>query len=361
MKILIAPDSFKGSASATQVAAALAEGWRSVRADDNLVTLPQADGGEGTLEAIAGSANWQWRQTQVCGPHGRPVSARWLLHDDGRAVAELAESSGIALMPRLDPWGATSRGLGEVIAAALAAGATSVQVGLGGSASTDGGAGLLMALGLEAFDARGNPIGDGARGLAEMKHIDPVGLPPLPRDGVEILVDTEAPLYGPRGAAAVFGPQKGATAEDISSLDEGLRRWARLLAEAGFAADPEQPGAGAAGGAGFGLLAWGAQAVSGSQRIGALTGLHEQLSAADVVVTGEGRFDDTSLGGKLVGHVLSAARGADVAAVVVAGQVATTADVSTVSLTELAGTAEAAIGDPLRWLRAAGAVAAQRV
>lgn len=360
MKVVIAPDSFKGSASATEVASALAAGWCSVRGGDDVVLLPQADGGEGTLEAIAASADWRWRQTEVCGPHGRPVSARWLLHDDGRAVAELAETSGIAMMPRLDPWGATSRGLGEVIAAALAAGAVSVQVGLGGSASTDGGAGMLMALGLRAFDARGHPISDGASGLAELESVDIEGLLALPPHGVEILVDTEAPLYGPRGAAVVFGPQKGATAEDIAGLDEGLRRWARLLAEAGLTAEVEQPGAGAAGGVGFGLLAWGAEAVSGSQRIGALTGLDEHLAAADVVVTGEGRFDDTSWGGKLVGHVLAAARNAGVAPVVVAGQVATTAAVPTVSLTELAGTTQAAIGDPLRWLRDAGAVAAQR-
>lgn len=361
MKVLIAPDSFKGSASAAEVAAALAHGWRSMRGDDEIVLLPQADGGEGTLEAIATAGAWHWRQREVHGPDGRRVPARWLLDDDGRAVVELAESSGIALLPRLDPWRADSRGLGEVIAAALAAGARSVQVGLGGSASTDGGAGVLMALGLKAFDDGGNPIGVGARGLAELAHVDAEGLAALPPGGVELLADTEAPLYGPRGAAAVFGPQKGATPEDIAGLDSGLRRWAQALSAAGLAADPEQPGAGAAGGVGFGLLAWGATTTSGSQRIAALTGLPRHLADADVVVTGEGRFDDTSLGGKLVGHVLAAAEQAGTAAVVVAGQVAAQCTVPTVSLTELAGSGDAAIGDPLRWLHAAGAVAAQRV
>lgn len=361
MKVVIAPDSFKGSASATEVAGALAQGWRSVRGDDDLVLLPQIDGGEGTLEAIAESAPWRWQHAEVSGPDGRPVRARWLRHDDGRAVVELAESSGIALMTQLDPWGASSRGLGEVIAAALAAGATSVQVGLGGSASTDGGAGVLAALGLVAVDAGGNPIEAGARGLTQVDHVDAEGLSSLPPRGVELLVDTEAPLYGPRGAAAVFGPQKGATDRDVAALDEALRRWARALTEAGLVADPQRPGAGAAGGVGFGLLAWGATAVSGSRRIGEITGLPEGLATADVVVTGEGRFDDTSLGGKLVGHVLSAAAAAGAAPVVVAGQVATQCAVPTVSLTELAGSAEAAMREPLRWLHAAGAAAARAV
>lgn len=361
MKVLIAPDSFKGSATATEVATALAEGWRSVHDGDDIVTVPLADGGEGTLEAIAASADWCWRHAEVHGSNGRPVRARWLIDDFGRAVIELAESSGIALMPALDPWRATSRGLGEVISVALAAGARSVQIGLGSSASTDGGAGVLIALGLRAFDTDGAPIRDGARGLLDIARIDADGLPALPAGGVQLLVDTEAPLCGPTGAAAVFGPQKGATPRDTVDLDAGLQRWALALAAAGLAPDPTRAGAGAAGGVGFGLMAWGATTVSGSQRIAELTGLHEHLRAADVVLTGEGRFDDTSLTGKLVGHVLSTAGSADVGAIVVAGQVAADCSVPTVSLADLAGSAEAAIADPLRWLRSAGAVAAQRV
>lgn len=362
MKVLIAPDSFKGSASAAQVAEALARGWSAVRTGDDVVALPQADGGEGTCEAVATSGDWRWRRTDVDGPDGRPVSARWLLGDDGRrAVIELAESSGIALLDRLEPWRADTRGLGQVIEAALAAGARSVQIGLGGSGSTDGGAGALMALGLGAFDVSGHPIGRGADGLRSVAYVDTAGLVPLPPEGVELLVDTAAPLRGPRGAAAVFGPQKGATPDDVPRLDDVLTRWARILNAAGLHADPGAAGAGAAGGAGFGLMAWGAAAASGAQRIAALTGLDDQLATAELVLTGEGRFDGTSWTGKLVGHVLGAAERHAVPAMVVAGQVAAQCTVPTVSLTEIAGSAEAAMADPLHWLVAAGSSAAQRV
>lgn len=360
MRVLIAPDSFKGSAGAAEVAEALAAGWNSVRTGDTVVSLPQADGGEGTLAAVVATGSWRWRQTMVDGPDGRAVQARWLLDADGRALVELAESSGIALMPRLDPWHAGTRGLGQVIDAALRAGARSIQIGLGSSASTDGGAGVLMALGLKAFDTCGAPIAEGAHGLRDVHRVDVDGLAAPPPGGVEILVDTAAPLTGPQGAAAVFGPQKGATADDIARLDDGLSGWARCLAAAGLHADPDCAGAGAAGGVGFGLLAWGARAVSGSQRIAAITGLEDQLAAADVILTGEGRFDGTSWTGKLVGHVLAEAGQVGVPAVVVAGQVADSAGVPAISLTDLAGSAEAAMADPRRWLHAAGSAAARR-
>ena len=362
MKVLIAPDSFKGTASATQVADALAQGWSAVRGDDEVITLPQADGGEGTCAAVAASGDWRWHRTSVDGPDGRPVSARWLLgHDGRRAVIELAEPCGIALLERLDPWRADTHGLGRLIGAAVDAGARSVQIGLGGSASTDGGAGALMALGLKAFDASGQPIARGAHGLRTVAYVDPDGLVPPPPDGIELLVDTAAPLHGPQGAATVFGPQKGATPVDVEQLDDGLLRWARILDAAGLHADPGTPGAGAAGGTGFGLMAWGAVAASGAQRIAALTGLEAQLATVDLIVTGEGRFDGTSWTGKLVGQVLEAAARHGVPAVVVAGQVAARCAVPTVSLTDIAGSAAAAMADPLHWLCAAGTAAAQHV
>ncbi|MGN7779185.1 glycerate kinase [Mycolicibacterium sp. 22603] len=363
MRVLIAPDSFKGTATAIEVAEALAAGWKAVRDNDDIVVLPQADGGEGTLSAVAASAPWQWRRTVVDGPDGRTVSARWLLDSSGRhprAVVELAESSGIALMARLDPWRADSRGLGQLIDAAIRAGARSVQVGLGGSASTDGGAGALMALGLNAFDRRGHPIDAGAAGLRGVDRVEVDGLVPLPPGGVEILVDTAAPLTGPHGAAAVFGPQKGAVPADIALLDDGLLRWSGALRAAGLHADPDGPGAGAAGGAGFGLLAWGATAASGSERMATITGLDDRLPQADLLITGEGRFDGTSWMGKLVGHLLTTADRIGVPAVVVAGQVTGETDVSTLSLTELAGSTEAAMTDPRRWLHAAGSAVARR-
>jgi len=362
VKVLIAPDSFKGTASATEVAETLGRGWSAVRAGDDVVALPQADGGEGTCAAVAASGEWRWHQTEVDGPDGRRVLARWLFDRDGqRAVIELAEPSGIALLDRLDPWRADTRGLGQVIGAALSAGARSLQIGLGGSASTDGGAGALMALGLRAFDASGRPVSPGAHGLRTVTEVDTGGLAPLPPGGVQLLVDTAAPLHGPQGAAAVFGPQKGATPADVEQLDDGLTRWARILNAAGLHADADAPGAGAAGGAGFGLMSWGATATSGAQRISELTGLDDHLRTADLVLTGEGRLDDTSWTGKLVGHVLDAAARHGLPALVVAGQVAGRCPVPALSLSDIARSAAAATADPLRWLQAAGSAAAQRL
>lgn len=360
MKVLIAPDSFKGTATAAEVAEALAAGWNAVRDSDDVLTLPQADGGEGTLAAVAASGSWSRQQTVVDGPDGRPVMATWLLGTEDRAVVELAESSGIALMPQLDPWRAGTRGLGQVIDAALQAGARSIQVGLGGSASTDGGAGVLIALGLKAFDSRGVPIDDGAHGLRDVTRVEVDGLAPLPSGGVEILVDTTAPLIGPHGAAAVFGPQKGARCAEVGRFDEGLLRWSRVLAAAGMVADPTSASTGAAGGVGFGLMAWGASAESGSERIASITGLYEEKQQADLLITGEGRFDGTSWTGKLVGHLLSAAEKAGVPAVVVAGQVSAGAGVPIISLSEMAESPAAAMADVRRWLHAAGSAAARR-
>lgn len=344
MRVLIAPDSFKGSADAAAVASALCDGWRAVRPHDDVVELPQADGGEGTLEIIAAAGTWHWHGTEATGPDGRRRWARWIANDRGEAVIELAESSGIALMDRLAPMTATSRGVGEVIAAALNAGAHSLRVALGGSASTDGGAGALVALGLSCHDT-----------------VDAAQLRALPPGGVELLVDTAAPLFGPHGAAHVFGPQKGADQLQVRALDERLRGWSRALAAAGLVVDPTAAGAGAAGGVGFGLATWGATFTSGADRIAELSGLADAVPAADVVLAGEGRFDRTSLNGKVVGRILDRCSLTGVRALVIAGQVATDVDGPALSLTDLAGSPEAAIGEPLRWLRAAGARAAAAV
>lgn len=338
MRVVIAPDSFKGSLDARSVAEAIADGWRSVRPDDDLVLLPQADGGEGTLGAVAAAIPGAVRQPvgEVTGPDGRPVPGEWLQLPDGTAVVELAQSSGIALMSTLDPLGATTRGLGEVIAAALRAGATSLMIGLGGSASTDGGEGALDAL----------------------TGIEP---PPL---GVTVLTDVTAPLLGPTGAAGVFGPQKGATAADIVILEQRLRDWA-----AGFDADPMTPGAGAAGGTAFGFFAaWNATIEPGSHTIATLTKLSEHLSNADVLITGEGSFDDTSYTGKVVGHALERAQEDNVARIIaIAGRFATEPHlpdgraVASISLSALAGSTEAALADPTHWLISASQQAAKNV
>jgi glycerate kinase len=357
MRVVIAPDSLKGSLDAGPASDAIAAGWRSVRPGDELVPLPQADGGEGTLAAIAAAVPGARVEDAgpVTGPDGRPVEGHWLTLPDGTAVVELAQPSGLPLMTRLDALGATTRGLGEVIARALDGGPRALVVGLGGSASTDGAAGALAALGLRLLDADDRELPEGGGALPRLARVDRSGLRAAPAGGVRLLSDVTAPLLGPAGAAAVFGPQKGATPDDIALLDAGLARYAELLG-----GDPESPGAGAAGGAGYGFLAaWGATIEPGSQAIAELTGLAAAIPDADVVLTGEGRFDDTSRTGKVVGNVLTLVAGTAARAGVIAGRVDADPGCWSASLTELAGSAEAAIGDPARFLAAAGAAAAR--
>jgi glycerate kinase len=371
MRVVVAPDSFKGSLDAAAVASAIGSGWRAARPTDELVLLPQADGGEGTLDAIASAVpGATWRDAgAVTGPDGRAVAGRWLALPDGTAVVELASSSGLPLMASPDPLGATTRGLGEVITTALAAGATALVVGLGGSASTDGGAGALRALGLSLRDAAGDPLPEGGGSLSRLASVSRAALLPPPRGGVRLLSDVGASLLGPNGAAAVFGPQKGATPSDVAELERGLARFAELLgAESGGQtgrAAAEVPGAGAAGGTGYGFLAvWGAEIEAGSAAIAALTGLPAAAASADVILTGEGRFDATSVTGKVVGHVLSLPRAERAPRRgVIAGSFAVTAPdpIWTASLVDLAGSLDAALADPARWLYAAGIAAAREL
>ncbi|GAA3952409.1 glycerate kinase [Gordonia caeni] len=357
LRVIVAPDSFKGTADAGAVAGALAEGWRHVRPVDRVTLLPQADGGEGTLDALAvATEGARWHTVaDVCGPDHRPVSARWLELPGGIGVAELAESSGLPMMTDLDPAGATSRGLGEVIAAALDHGVQGLVIGLGGSASTDAGAGVLAALGFEFFDGRGDPVDPRTAGdLARITDVASERARSLPPGGVEVLTDTLAPLTGPTGAAHTFGAQKGADAVMRAELDELVSGFAAVVGPArGIAAD--EPGAGAAGGVGFALRAWGGALVPGAQRINELSRLTAAVRDADLVITGEGRFDATSETGKLVGTVLELCRAHAVRTVVIAGQLAAPVPDLGISLSEVAGSAEAARLRPLRYARAAAA------
>ncbi|AEA28998.1 glycerate kinase (plasmid) [Pseudonocardia dioxanivorans CB1190] len=354
MRIVIAPDSFKGSVSASAVAAAVGHGWREVRSGDEIVHIPLADGGEGTLDTIASNDRGALRRTRtVTGPDGRPVDAGWLELDDGTAVVELATACGLPLMGRLDPLGADTTGLGELLYAATDAGACRLIVALGGSASTDGGTGALTALGARFLDAHGDPLPPGGGALAALADVDLSGLRPAPAGGVLCLVDVTAPLLGPFGAAAVFGPQKGATPDDITTLEQGLGRLAAF-----FRGAPAAPGSGAAGGTAYGLAsAWDARLSGGATTIAEFAGLRRALEGADLVVTGEGRLDTQSLMGKVVGHVLDTATGLGVAAALVVGQVAVPPPPGVrrcVELAQLAGTAAAAQDEPVRWLTAAG-------
>lgn len=351
MRVVIAPDSLKGTATAVDVAGAVRDGWLTERPDDDLVLVPMADGGEGTLDAFAvAHPDAERVPVRVTGPDGEPVDTHWLRLPDGRAVVELAATSGLPLLGGvLRPETATSRGFGESIAAALDAGATGLVLGIGGSASTDGGRPVLEALGLDAGGAGG--AGGAASAAAG-------GLRPLPPGGVVVLTDVVSPLLGPTGAAAVFGPQKGLAVDRIGAVDARLAEWAARFP----AVDPTTPGAGAAGGVGFGLLAWGATLVPGARAVADLLGLPGLLGGADVVVTGEGRFDEQSAAGKVPSVVLSLrdAHASAASALLVAGEVdapldAFRAAASLVVLaTQTTGEPDDALRDPLRFATVAG-------
>jgi glycerate 2-kinase len=359
VRVLLAPDSFKGSATAAAAAAALARGWLAQRPADQVTCLPLADGGEGTLDVLAATApGARWHQAVVTGPGGAPVDCAWL-ELPGAAAVELARASGLPLLRRPHPMGAHTTGLGEVIGRALDHGARRVVIGLGGSASTDGGTGALAALGARFLDAAGHELPPGGGALAGLAAVDAAGLRPPPPGGVTCLTDVTAPLLGPLGAAAVFGPQKGAGPRQVARLEAGLARLAELLG-----GDPGAPGAGAAGGTGYGLTAgWGAVLVPGAAELARLAGLDRAIAAADLVVTGEGRFDLTSLTGKATGMVITAAAAAGVPVALVAGQLdgAPPVAAAVVTLAGLAGGPGPALADPGRWLGQAGRALAREL
>ena len=355
-RVVIAPDSFKGTASAADAASALAAGWGTVRPADELVLRPMADGGEGTLDAFGSAVPGARRMPiTVRGPVSAPVSTHWLLLPDGTGVVELAATSGITLLDPLAPLDAHSAGFGEAIAAALDAGVTRLMLALGGSSSTDGGVGALAALGARFEDASGAPVRLGSRGLGTLSRVDLSGLRSLPPGGAVILGDVTNPLLGEAGAAAIFGPQKGADAATVEVLDSNLARLARLMPES-IRTLAASPGAGAAGGAGFGLLAWGASMGGGAELVARAVGLGEAIDGADLVITGEGRFDGQSEAGKAPTVVAALARDAGVRAALVAGAI--TAEprgfAASIALADLAGSGAAAMADPLHWLEAAG-------
>lgn len=352
-RILLAPDSLKGSATAVEVARSLALGWRSVRPDDDLSLAPMADGGEGTLDAFATAfPDAVWMPITVTGPDDRPVGAHWLLLPDRTGVVELASTSGITLLDPLRPMTAHTRGFGQAIAAALDHGVDRLLLALGGSSSTDGGVGALTELGAQFCDADGRWIRDGGIGLTELDRVGISGLRQLPPSGAIVLSDVTNPLTGPRGAAAVFGPQKGADPSEVTTLDAALTR----LGSFGPAGHVDRAGAGAAGGVGYGLLLWGATLSAGSGAVGAALGIPALAARSDLIITGEGRFDSQSLDGKVPGYLLELARAANIPIAIVAGGIAAATDdfVAARSLSELAGSTAQAIADPLPWLERAG-------
>lgn len=319
-RVLVASDKFKGSLTAAEVAAAVGVGVRRAVPDAVVDAAPVADGGDGTL-AAAEAAGFTLVPVTVTGPTGDPVRTAYARRGD-LAVVELADAAGLVRLPGdPDPLRASSRGAGEALAAAIDAGCREVVLGIGGSASTDGGAGLLRGLGARLLTADGDEVADGGGSLAEVARLD---LGDLRRriDGVVVTVacDVDNPLTGPRGAAAVYGPQKGATPDDVRRLDAALGHWADLLAAATGADVRDHPGAGAAGGVGLAALAvLGAELRSGIELVLDLVGFHDLLAGADLVVTGEGALDEQTLHGKAPAGVAAAAGRAGVPVVAVCG------------------------------------------
>jgi glycerate kinase len=315
MRVLVAPDKFKGTLSAPAAAAAIAAGWRRERPQDDVVQVPIADGGEGTLEALVAARGGEVRRARVAGPLGDPVVAPFGLVESpaGRAaVVELARASGLQLVAegRRDALRSSTRGTGELVRAALREHVTEILVCIGGSASTDGGAGLAAALGARLLDAAGRAIGEGGAALLALDRVDVTSLEPtLRRVRVVVASDVDHPLTGPNGAARVFAPQKGASSEDVVLLERALAHYASVLLRDLGVDVRAMPGAGAAGGAGAGLIAFlGAHVRPGVEVVMEALDLAHRIALADVVLTGEGRLDDTSLRGKAPAGVLEAAR-----------------------------------------------------
>jgi glycerate kinase len=301
------------------VASALAEGWRRARPDDELLLAPLADGGEGTLAAIEAAGGWQRRTARTETAIGRPIEAAWLASSDGtRAVVEMARASGLSLVPteERDVLKAWTLGTGQLLRAVLDAGISDVILGIGGSATTDGGSGILVALGAR-LEAASDPTGDPAPALDllfALERVDLSGLDPrLRATRLRIACDVSNPLLGPTGAAATYGPQKGADPEMVEVLDGMLADWADALEAATGRRERETPGAGAAGGVGFGLLCLRDRFASldlepGVELVMGATGFAEKLARADIVITGEGRIDaQTSFGKTALGVARKAA------------------------------------------------------
>lgn len=312
MKTVIAIDSFKGSISSAEAGNAAAEGIKRVYPDAEITVRPLADGGEGTCEALVTGLNGTYREITVSDPLGRPVSAVYGILPDKTAVIEMAAASGITLVTEdeRDPMKTTTYGTGELIRDAILQGCRKFIIGIGGSATNDCGAGCLQALGFDLTDSNGNPAGPGAE---EVSHIVSIGsenvIPELSECEFHAACDVKNPLCGPEGCSAVFGPQKSADPDMVSEMDGYLRRFAELTKQFNSSADPDAPGAGAAGGMGFALMFFlGAKLEPGADLIIRETGLEDAVKEADIVVTGEGCIDAQTAMGKAPSGIAQAAK-----------------------------------------------------
>ena len=328
LRVLLAPDSFKGSLSSVEVTRALANGWRRIRPGDQLIAAPLADGGEGTLAAIAETGGWEWQECPAHDPLGRPLVARWLLsHDGRRAAVELAEASGLSRLPAGEPrspLAATTEGTGEILRSVLDAGVRHILMGVGGSATTDGGSGMLRSLGVWYRSDSNRPL---PGPIADLAVVDLAALDPrLAELEMRVACDVTNPLLGEDGAAAVYGPQKGAWPEDVEALDAWLAHYADLLEAAAGTSARSLPGAGAAGGTSFGLMCLAPrmrafELVPGIDVVMEETSFDQRLAGADLVVTGEGQIDAQTAFGKTCLGVAKRAVAAGVGCVCFGGSV----------------------------------------
>jgi glycerate kinase len=324
MKIVVAPNAFKGSLTASQAAAAIAGGVREAMPDAEVVEVPVADGGDGTVEALVSANRGEYRSAEVLGPLGDLVTAQYGLIDSRRtAVVEMATASGLTLISseRRDPRRTSTYGFGQLLEAARSDGVSHVIAGIGGSATNDGGAGMAQALGYRLLDAAGRDLERGGAALASLERIDSSGFDRAWSSvQIKVACDVTNPLTGPRGASAVYGPQKGADEDAVRELDAALGRLAAVIERDLGKRVADLPGAGAAGGTGAGLVAFlDAELVRGAPLVVEATGLDAHLSGADLVITGEGRLDEQTAYGKAPGEVAMRAQAAGVPVLVMTG------------------------------------------
>ena len=369
-KIVVAPNAFKGTLTASQAAHAIAHGVRQVFPDADVVEVPVADGGDGTVEALVSANHGAFLSAQVESPLGDPVVATFGRFGDA-VVVELAAASGLTLVPpeRRDPRKTSTYGFGQLLVAARQSGVTKFIVGIGGSATNDGGAGMAQALGYRLLDADGKDLPRGGAALARLDRIDVSGFQPWPRSiDIKVACDVTNPLTGPEGASAIYGPQKGADEAAVRELDAALARLAEVIQRELGKRVAEVPGAGAAGGTGAGLIAFlDAELVRGAPLIVSASGFDAHLKSANLVITGEGRVDEQTAFGKAPGEVAQRAQAAGIPVLLLAGskgpgwEALNTLGVSTVvTVTEEGVALQQALNDPERMLTRAAVVACRR-
>ncbi|MBP1970204.1 glycerate kinase [Virgibacillus natechei] len=322
MNIIVAPDSFKGSLTSIQAATTMRRAIHSINHKDNVISKPMADGGEGTVDALQSSSDGEQITLSCTGPLGEKIETYYAIIDGNTAVIEVANIAGLVQVTEQErnPDTTTTYGLGEVIRGALDRGCTSFIIGLGGSATNDGGLGMLRALGMKAWDDNGQEIGIFGK---DIRKINKVSFDKIDRRlsavSIKVACDVENPLYGNNGASAVYGPQKGATREQVVAYDKAFERFALIIERQHGEKYHDVAGAGAAGGLGFALLILGAKLVSGAELVAEAANLKQVIKQADLVITGEGQSDEQTLYGKAPGYIANLANAYHVPAILVSG------------------------------------------